>query len=134
MRPLQIELHGSRHCMASSAIHSRPQVRPKAVRNAQNRGPARARTVTVSENPRRTLPQARTSPGHFRLRISISCPVRALAGPRKYTFYTARGPRIKVGRVLVRPTLLSRRRTGDDGRCAISVFLQSRRREATFTP
>ena len=24
-------------------------------------------------------------------------------------------------------------RTGDDGRCAISVFLQSRRREATFT-
>ena len=53
VRPLQIELHGSRHCMASSAIHSRPPLRPKAVRNAQNRGPARARTVTVSENPRR---------------------------------------------------------------------------------
>ena len=64
---------------------------PTAVRKCEFRGPARDRTVTAIENPRRTLPQARTSPGHFRLRFSISCSVRAPAGPRKSGRYTA-GP------------------------------------------
>ena len=64
---------------------------PTAVRNAQNRGPARGRTVTVSENPRRQRRAQGTSPWRCRLRFSISCPVRALAGPRKSVFYTA-GP------------------------------------------
>ena len=82
--------------MASSAIHGlfprRLPTAPMAVRNAENGGPAGGRTVTVSENPRPSLPGGVTSPCHCRLRFLISCPVRALAGPRKYTFYTA-GPR-----------------------------------------
>ena len=64
---------------------------PTAVRNAENGGPAGGRAVTAIENPRPSLPRPLTSPCHCRLRFSISCPVRAPAGPRKYVRYTA-GP------------------------------------------
>ena len=81
--------------MASSAIHGlfprRLPTAPMAVRNAENGGPAGGRTVTVSENPRPSLPGGVTSPCHCRLRFLISCSVRALAGPRKSGLYTA-GP------------------------------------------
>ena len=62
----------------------------------KNEGPAGGRTVTVSENPRRQRRAQGAPPWRCRLRFSISCPVRALAGPSKsgrYGRYTA-GPRI----------------------------------------
>ena len=56
----------------------------------ENGGPASGgRAITAIENPRPSLPRPLTSPCHFRLRFSISCPVRAPAGPPKYVFQTA---------------------------------------------
>ena len=74
--------------MASSEA---PTGRPRGGKMVKVQGSARARAIELIKNPRRQYDAYPTSPSYCRLRFLISLTVRALAAPRRLTFY-AGGP------------------------------------------
>ena len=64
--------------------------RQKSTKSCEFRGPAGRRVVTAIENPRPSCGAQGQCQSYCGLRFLNYVPVRPPAGPRKYTFYTAR--------------------------------------------